>query len=100
MMKFIIHDWDNDRALKILKNIYQFLPLTAGSCSLKWWFRQVTSRTSARFRIEMLMSLGGAERTPDEYRDLLAQAGFELRAIIPTKSPLSIVEAFKSGAAR
>ena len=44
----------------------------------------------------MLVSPGGVERTPDEYRDLLARAGFELRRIIPTKSPLSIVEAFKS----
>jgi hypothetical protein len=46
--------------------------------------------------LEMLMSPGGEERTPEEYRDLLARAGFEVKRIIPTKSPLSIVEAFKN----
>jgi hypothetical protein len=45
--------------------------------------------------LEMLVSPGGVERTKAEYRDLLVQAGFELRRVIPTKSPFSIVEAFK-----
>ena len=46
--------------------------------------------------LEMLVSPGGAERTAEEYRELLARAGFKLTRIVPTKSPFSIIEAVKS----
>ena len=42
--------------------------------------------------LEMLTSPGGLERTEQEYRELLAAAGFRLTRIIPTKSPFSIIE--------
>jgi hypothetical protein len=35
----------------------------------------------------------GKERTEAEYGDLFAKAGFKLTQVIPTKSPLSLVEA-------
>jgi hypothetical protein len=44
----------------------------------------------------MLVSPGGVERTAEEYRELLAQAGFRLTRIVPTASPYSIVEAVKA----
>jgi ubiquinone/menaquinone biosynthesis C-methylase UbiE len=97
MMKFIIHDWDDERALKILRNIHQVLPSDGRLLLVEM---VVPAGNEAHFSkiqdLEMLVSPGGVERTPDEYRDLLGQAGFELRRIIPTKSPLSIVEAFKN----
>jgi hypothetical protein len=46
--------------------------------------------------LEMLTSPGGMERTAEEYRELLANAGFGLTRIIPTQSPFSIIEAVKS----
>jgi len=36
---------------------------------------------------------GGRERTADEFRELLKEAGFGLNQVIPTGAPLSIVEA-------
>jgi hypothetical protein len=36
---------------------------------------------------------GGAERTEQEYRRLLANAGFRLDRVIGTKSPFSVIEA-------
>jgi hypothetical protein len=41
----------------------------------------------------MLVVVGGRERTAEEYRALLAQAGFTLARAIATPSPLSLVEA-------
>ena len=97
MMKFIIHDWDDHRALKILRNIHQVLPSEGRLLLVEMMVPAGNeSHFSKLLDLEMLVSPGGLERTPDEYRDLLARAGFELRAIIPTKSPLSIVEAFKN----
>jgi hypothetical protein len=97
MMKFIIHDWDDERALRILKNIYRD---SAPNARLLLFEIVVPPGNEPHFGkiqdLEMMVSPGGVERTEEEYRDLLRQAGFELRRVIPTKSPLSIVEAFKS----
>lgn len=41
----------------------------------------------------MLVVQGGLERTEAEYRALLERAGFALRAVLPTRSPLSLLEA-------
>jgi ubiquinone/menaquinone biosynthesis C-methylase UbiE len=97
MMKFIIHDWDDDRALKILRNIHHVLPHDGRLLLVEMVVPAGNEPHFSKIQdLEMLVSPGGVERTPDEYRDLLAQSGFELRRIIPTKSPLSIVEAFKN----
>jgi ubiquinone/menaquinone biosynthesis C-methylase UbiE len=97
MMKFIIHDWDDDRALKILRNIHQVLPSDGRLLLVEMVVPAGNEPHFSKLQdLEMLVSPGGVERTPEEYRDLLAQSGFELRRIIPTKSALSIVEAFKS----
>jgi hypothetical protein len=45
--------------------------------------------------LEMMLSPGGLERTESEYRELFAAAGFELRQIIPTASPMSVIEGVK-----
>jgi hypothetical protein len=42
--------------------------------------------------LEMLVIGGGQERTEQEYRNLLDQAGFYLKQVIPTAAPQSIIE--------
>ena len=36
---------------------------------------------------------GGRERTEEEFRALFERSGFTLTRIVPTKSPLSVIEA-------
>jgi hypothetical protein len=36
---------------------------------------------------------GGRERTVEEYRQLLARAGFRLNRVVPTSTDLNIIEA-------
>jgi hypothetical protein len=43
--------------------------------------------------LQMLTGPGGEERTAEEYEALLARAGLKLSRILPTASPLSIIEA-------
>lgn len=45
--------------------------------------------------LNMLVMAGGRERTEEEYRMLLQAAGFQLTRIIPTSSPISVIEAVK-----
>lgn len=41
----------------------------------------------------MLTALGGRERTAEEYRLLLDEAGIRISRVIATDSPMSIIEA-------
>ena len=40
----------------------------------------------------MLVAEGGQERTEQEFRALFETAGFKLTRIVPTRSPLSVIE--------
>jgi hypothetical protein len=45
--------------------------------------------------IEMLLlTVGGKERSSEEFRDVLASAGLRIARIVPTPSPLCVLEAF------
>ena len=41
----------------------------------------------------MLVGPGGQERTAEEYKARLAKAGLRLTQVVPTESPVSVVEA-------
>jgi hypothetical protein len=41
----------------------------------------------------MLLGLGGQERTEQQYAALLREAGFDLTRVVPTASPMSVIEA-------
>ena len=43
--------------------------------------------------LEMLLMPGGRERTAEEFRALLASGGFALTKVVPTESPLGVIEA-------
>ncbi len=99
ILKYIIHDWDDERTMTLLTQcrkamgpgatlliIEQVLPERLEEGEVAW--------QSARLDLQMLvLTSGGRERTEPEFRQLLADAGFELRHVIPTQSPFSILEA-------
>ena len=51
-----------------------------------------------RMDLHMLLLLGARERTEAEFRALLGEAGFEVRRVVPTRSPagLSVIEAVRA----
>jgi hypothetical protein len=40
----------------------------------------------------LILCPGGCERTEQEYRILMEKAGFQLIRIVPTQSPVSVIE--------
>ena len=46
--------------------------------------------------LNVLVLTGGHERTAAEYRTLLGGAGFALARIVPTATPLGIIEATRA----
>ncbi|HEX8774049.1 MAG TPA: methyltransferase [Pyrinomonadaceae bacterium] len=96
IMKHIIHDWDDQRARKILRNIRQVMQPNATVLIVEVVVPEGNEpHFSKLLDLEMLTSPGGAERTAREYRELLAASGLRLTRIIQTKSPFSIVEAVR-----
>ncbi len=96
MMKHIIHDWDDERSTTILKNIHKVIPADGRVLIVEMVIAPGNEPHFGKIQdMEMLVSPGGIERTEEEYRRLLADAGFKLTRVIPTRSPLSIVEAVK-----
>ena len=94
LMKHIVHDWADNRALQLLRNIRAVIP-QGGKLLLA---EAVLDGSAAPhpgklLDIEMIVFVGGKERTAEEFRVLLAQAGFRLERIVPTKSLLALIEA-------
>ena len=97
VMKHIIHDWDDARASTILQNIGTAMGAKRGAVILlESVIPSGPEPDLGKFiDIEMLLWPGGRERTAEEFRTLLDRSGFELTKIVPTKSPLSVIEAIR-----
>jgi O-methyltransferase domain/Dimerisation domain len=96
LMRWIIHDWDDEKSLMILKNCHQAMPDHGKLLLVESLIPPGNDPSPAKFiDIIMLLMVGGRERTEEEYRSLLRSSGFELTRVIPTPSMLSIIEAVK-----
>jgi hypothetical protein len=96
ILKHVIHDWTDDECRVILGHIRQGLAAQPeGLLLLLEWVISPgpTWQFSKWTDLEMLALPGGQERTEQEYRELLASAGFELTRFLPTRSLASVIEA-------
>jgi hypothetical protein len=94
ILKNIIHDWDDDRAAQILRNIGAVLPAGGRVLLVESVIYPGNEPSLGKIMdLEMLAMAGGRERTEEEFRALFDRAGFRLTRIVPTKSPLSVIEA-------
>lgn len=94
MMKHIIHDWDDERSLTILKNIRNVMNPNGRVLLVEAVVADGNNQDFGKILdLEMMVSPGGKERTAAEYEDLLARAGLRMTRIVPTKSPYSVIEA-------
>ena len=93
-LKFIIHDWNDEQSVCILRNIRQVIP-AHGKVILAETVLDDTPQTQfgRLLDIEMMTFPGGKERTEAEFASIFEQSGFRLSRIIPTKSPLNLIEA-------
>lgn len=80
ILKWILHDWDDDRAAAILQSCAKAMTDASRLLILERLMpERITASTGlVQADLNMLCCTGGAERTLDEYRGLLARAGMEL----------------------
>ncbi len=97
ILKHIIHDWYDDKCQKILGNIREVMPDGAKVLIIDAIVPGPNEPHFAKFLdLEMLMLPGGKERTEAEFRTLLSNSGFSMTRVVPTPSPISIIEAAKA----
>lgn len=95
IMKHIIHDWDDDKAIVILENCRKALSGRKNARILlveSVISKGNTAELGKFIDLEMMTFTGGRERTEEEFQKLFAAAGMRLNRIVPTKAPLWVVE--------
>jgi hypothetical protein len=94
VLKHIVHDWDDERATLLLRNCRRALAPGGRLLLVEMVIPGDNQPGPAQaMDLNMMVITGGRERTEDEYRQLLAGAGFRLAQVIPTHSPFSVLEA-------
>jgi hypothetical protein len=93
LLKSVIHDWDDERAVEILRSCRSAMDDGAKLLLVERIVRPGNEPDPAKF-IDLLMLVmnGGRERTTDDFERLLAAAGFRLSNIVPTGPVLSVIE--------
>ena len=94
ILKHIIHDWNDETAIAILKQCHKVMPDNGKVLVAE----QVIPPGNQPFMGKLIdlnmlvMTSGGRERTEAEYRALFEKAGFKLTIIVPTQEDVSIIE--------
>jgi hypothetical protein len=96
ILRHIIHDWDEDKSVTILRNCHRAMPAASKLLVIESVIPPGNEPFLGKFLdLHMLLIPGGKERSENEYRALFEQAGFELGRIVPTGTEVSIVEGKK-----
>jgi hypothetical protein len=95
LMKYIIHDWSDAHCRTILTLMRETLPRHGRVLLCEMVVTCEPGPTPAKLLdIEMLVvTVGGKERTEEEFAGLFAASGLRLNRIVPTSRPICVIEA-------
>jgi hypothetical protein len=94
ILSHIIHDWNEEQCVAILDNCRRAMNPHGRLLLVEMVLPSGdTPHPGKMLDMVMLTVPGGQERTAAEYGALLDKAGFRLTRVVPTASPVSIVEA-------
>lgn len=97
VMKWIIHDWDDEKSIAILKNIHRAMNPSGKLLLIEMVVPEANQPDLSKFMdLNMLVMTGGRERTEPEFSALLDAAGFKLTRVIRTASPVCVIEAVRA----
>ncbi|HVM74836.1 MAG TPA: methyltransferase [Candidatus Saccharimonadales bacterium] len=95
-MQHILHDWDDEHCMTILRNVKQAL---AGRPNGRLIAVDVVLPEDSKphpgklLDLMMMVLPGGRERSEIEWRALFDKAGLTIKRIVPTAAPDSVIEA-------
>jgi SAM-dependent methyltransferase len=90
----VIHDWNDDRSIRILKNCRRAMAKTGRLLLVEMVVPEPGANCFSKLLdLNMLVMTGGRERTKAEFTALLDAAGYKLTRIVPTLAPQCVIEA-------
>jgi hypothetical protein len=93
MLKSVLHNWNDEKSVQILRNCRAAMGEHARLVLAERVIPAGNIPSEAKlFDINMLVVLGGQERTEQQYSSLFHAAGLRLAKVIPTGTPLSLIE--------
>jgi SAM-dependent methyltransferase len=98
LLKHIIHDWNDDHAVAILKNCRRAMAPDGTLLIIEGVYPRRIEQSEAARRatatdVNMLVSAGGRQRSEAEFREILSAAGFRLERIVDVPAArVSVIE--------
>jgi hypothetical protein len=92
IMKNVLHDWNDEKCQVILSRCRQAMQPSSRLLIVEMVIDSPADLMGVFYDMHMQVILGGKERTAGEFGALLQRAGMKLNRIIPTKSPVKILE--------
>jgi hypothetical protein len=93
LMKQVLHDWNDEKCQIILSRCREAMQPSSRLLIVEMVIGSPADLMGVFYDMHMQVVLGGKERTESEFNTLLQKAGMKLNRIIPTKSPVKIIEA-------
>ena len=97
LLKSVLHDWDDDHAVKILRNCRRAMASHARLFVIEriapeHFCDSPRDQGIARSDLNMLVGTGGRERTETQYRDLLDAAELRITRLLAMGDPYRVIE--------
>jgi hypothetical protein len=93
VLKWILHDWNDDESIAILKNCHRAMKPGGRLFVIE---ATIPARNEPSLHklmdINMLVMTGGRERTEAEYRSLFDASGFDVTRVTVTPTELAVLE--------
>jgi hypothetical protein len=98
VLKSIVHDWDDEHGIDILRTCRAAMGddarlLLVERVSPARATESIEAQRILLSDMQMMVMLGGRERTMDEYASLLAAAGLTLTSVTQTSTEVDVIEA-------
>ena len=98
ILSHIIHDWNEEECLTILRNCREAMGPDGKLLIVEMVLPDGDGFHPGKLLDMVMLAVpGGCERTVPEYEELLGKADFQLTRVVPTASPVSVVEAVPAG---
>lgn len=92
LLRWILHDWDDTDAAKLLSCVRKVMKPTARLVLGEFIIPEGPKFAFSKWTdLQMLVLVGGRERTKSELGRLLSNSGFEIATLVDTKSPVSLL---------
>jgi hypothetical protein len=96
IMKYILHDWDDERSVKILANCRAAMNQKGKILVVDNVIQPGNEPAWGKLLDIQMLVIGGRERTKKEFAAIFGEAGLKVTRVVPTTCPLSIVEGVRA----